>query len=78
MLNLVSYPLNRMMPEFASTCLDLGLKYLPFLPIETYLRLLKNLLIKLLRKLKGKKVSACLVDFKAERSTSRTALIVNA
>lgn len=76
MLNLVSYPLNSIIPEFASTCRDFGLKYFPFLPIEIYFRLLKNLLIRLLRKFKGRKVSACLFDFKADRSTSLTALIV--
>lgn len=44
--------------------------------MEIYLRLLKNLRIRLLRKFKGRKVSACLLDFKADRSTNLTALMV--
>lgn len=65
------------MPEFAKVLRVLGLKYFPHFPIETNFLVEKNLLIRLFIKFIGKKVSADLLDPKAERSTVLTDLRVS-
>lgn len=77
MLNLVSYPLNNIIPEFERTCRDFGLKYFLFLPIETYFRVEKNFFMRLLRKFKERIACACLVEYNAAKSMTLNGVITN-
>lgn len=52
MLNLVSYPLNKIIPVFDNTLDVLGLKYFPHFPIETNFNDLKKFFTRLLKKFK--------------------------
>jgi hypothetical protein len=61
-----------MIPEFERTCRLFGLKYLPFFPIETYFKDLKNFFIKLFKKFNGSIVSFSLVEPRADKSTTLT------
>jgi len=66
--------LNRIIPEFDRTFRFCGLKYLPDLPIDTYFIEWKKFFTKLLRKFRGRRVSAGLLEERADRSTVRTGL----
>jgi|LakMenE01Jun11ns_1017448.scaffolds.fasta_scaffold9935993_4 hypothetical protein len=65
------------MPEFERTWRLLGLKYLPFLPIETYFKDLKNFFIRLFKKFRGSIVSFYFIELRAERSTTLTGFNAN-